>query len=247
MRTLRTMLILLMTLGLLTLGAGLPKLVGMMTDRETINRPGYQAMRSVALDLSGERRYLSTAGKIVLLSRCETFNVTEKETSMTEAEVNAALISQMEEYAAAGVFAWFDHTSWVLQPKLCIDPDAPDNYGIFWTVTIVNNQKPYESLNVDIDDETGRIYSIRYDLYGEYSLDGGLERNFATMDAFVHVYLNQLGLYDAEQDLEPNIEYGELDGDVLYGSFSFTDGEYGEIAIEFYVTRTGSLSVYFPE
>lgn len=249
MRTLKTMLIFLVTVGLIAAGANLPKLVAAVMDQDTMNQAGYRAMQSVALDLSGERRPLSTAGKLVLLRQGRTIAITEREASMTEAEVNAALEAQMDQYIAAGIFGWFDFTSWITQPYLCIAPDEPDHYNIFWTVTIVNENKPYQSLNVDIDDETGKIYAIRFDQYGSYSLDGVWERNFSTMEAFVSIYLSQLGLPETEQNaaVEPNMEYGELDGEVLYGGFTFMDSEYGQIGIEFYVTGAGSFYVYIPE
>lgn len=245
MRRLKNAMVFLVTLGLLAVGAGLPRLVAVATDRNHLDQPGTREMQSIDLDLSGERRELSVGGKIDLLRHCQIIDITEKEATMTVAEVNAAAEAAMAEYVDAGIFQWFDITSWTSQPKLCIDPDAPDNYGIFWMVTVINELKPYQSLGIDIDDETGTVYSIRYDLYGEYSLDGVWERNYSTMDAVSHVYLNQLGLL--EQNMEPNIEYGELDGEVLCGRFFFKDDDFGKIGIEFYVTGTGSFWVYFTE
>ena len=245
MRKLKTILIFLVTLALLAVGAAFPKLVAMVTDRNHLNQPGTQEMQSINLDLSGERQALSTVGKIDLLSRGQTINITENEASMTVAEVNAAVEAAMAEYVDAGIFEWFDITAWNTQPKLCVDPNAPDNYGIFWTVTILNEIEPYQSLGMDIDDETGKIYSIRYDTYGEYVLEGVWERNAAVMDGVVHVYLHQLGIM--ERNAEPYLEYSELDGEVLCGSFYFTDENYGRCGIEFYVTGTGSFWIYFPE
>ena len=246
MRKLKTALIFLVTLALLAVGAAMPKLLAMVNDRNHLNQPGTQQMQSIALDLSGENRVLSTVGKIDLLRSGKIIAVTENEASMTEAAVNATAGAAMEAYINAGIFQWFDVTAWNASPMLCIDPDAPDHYGIFWSVTILNENEPYQSLMMDIDDETGKIFSIRYDCYGTYSLDGVWERNTAVMDAFTHVYLNQLGLLDQE-NTEPNMEYGELDGEVLCGRFFLTDDDHGEIAIEFYVTGTGSFWNFFPE
>lgn len=246
MRKLNTILIFLVTVALLAVGAALPGLVAMVTDGNHLNQPGTRQMQSIDLDLSGERQALSTAGKIDLLRRGQMIAITEKEAAMTSADVNAAVETAMAEYIDAGIFDWFEFTSWDARPSLCIDPDSPDNYGIFWTVTIVNENEPYQSLGMDIDDETGKVYSIRYDIYGEYSLEGVWERNAAVMDVFTHVYLTGLGFLDETQHVEPNMEYGELDGEVLYGGLHFRNEEYGQMTIEFYVTGTGSFWVYFP-
>lgn len=245
MRKIKTLLVFLITLGLLGAGAYLPQLVAAVKDRKNLNQPGSQNMASVALDLSGERKGLSTAGKIDLLRRGKTIAVTEREASMMEADVNAAVEILMDDYIAAGIFNWFEYTSWVAQPYLCVDLEAPDNFCVFWSVTIINENKPYQTLEVDIDDETGKIFSIRYDRFGEFPLNGVWERNMATADAFVHVYLNQLELL--EENVEPHMEYHELDGHVLCGGFSFEDEEYGGLRIEFYTSGNGAFWLYFPE
>lgn len=245
MKKLKNCLILLLTILLIGCGAVLPGIMAAVMDRNTANQSGTREIASISLEMDDEKQSLTTVGKIDLLRRAQFINITEKEASMEVADVNDALETAMEEYIDAGVFEWFDYDSWITQPKLCIDPNDPDNYGIFWTVTVINEKEPYQTLAVDIDDETGIIYSIRYDTYGEYSLDGVWERNAAVMDGVVHVYLSQLGMM--ERNAEPYLEYGELDGEVLWGGFYFTDEDFGHCGIEFYVTGTGSFWVYFPE
>ena len=249
MRRLKNILILLLTILFIGCGAILPGVVAAVMDRDRANQSGTKEMPTFAWNVSdanGEPRSLSPLALIGLLRKGQTIAITEKDAAMTEAEVNAAVETAMGQYEDAGIFQWFDYDAWNVQPVLCIDPDAPDNYGIFWTVTIINKKAPYQTLGVDIDDETGKIYSIRYDIYGEYSLDGVWERNYAVMDAFVHTYLTQLGLLDGQQSVEPNIVYAELDGEVLCGGLYVENEEYGLQRIEFYVTGTGSFWVYFP-
>ena len=247
MKKLRNTLLLLLTAVLIALGAVLPKITAALVDRETVIQTGSRDMTPIALDVNGEVRSLSAVEKIDLLRKGQMIAITEKEAAMTEADVNAALEIAMREYEDAGIFGWFDFDAWNVQPMLCIDPNSPENYAIFWDVTIINKMAPYQTLGVDIDDETGKIYSIRYDIYGEYSLNGVWERNMATMDAFVHVYLTQLGFLDEQQNVEPRIEYGELDGEVLYGGLFLQNEDDGQTAIDFYVTGTGSFWNYFPE
>lgn len=250
MSKLKNTLILLLSAALIALGAALPEITAALADRETVSRSGTRKIPTFALDIAdgnGEPRSLSAAGKIDLLRDGRVINISENEARMTEAEVNAAAEAAMAAYIDAGIFEWFDYTAWNVQPKLCVDPDTPENYSIFWMVTIINENEPYQSLGMDIDDETGKVYSIRYDVYGEYQLDGVWERNYAVMDTLVHVYLTQLGLLDPQQNVEPNIVYGELDGEVLCGGLFFENEEFDLQRIEFYVTGTGAFWIYFPE
>lgn len=247
MMKLKKVMLLLLTAAMIALGAVLPKITAALVDRKTCNQSGSREMTAISLDVNAEARTLSAVEKIDLLRKGQMIAITEKEAAMTEADINAAVEIAMREYEDAGIFAWFDYEAWNVQPMLCIDPNAPENYAIFWDVTIINKMEPYQTLAVALDDETGKIYSIRYDIYGEYSLDGVWERNMATMDALVHVYLTQLGFLDEQQNVEPRIEYGELDGEVLYGGLFFQNEDDGQSPIEFYVTGTGSFWNYFPE
>lgn len=249
MRKFRITLILLSTAALLTLGAFLPMLLAAVTDRN-LNLSGTHEIPAIILNVSDanrEPRSLPAAGKIALLRDGKTINITEKEAAMSEAQVNAAVEKALSEYIDAGIFDWFEYTAWHTQPKLYIDPDVPDNYGIFWTVTILNEKEPYQNLTMDVDDETGNIFSIRYDIYESYSLDRIKERNSAILDTFVHVYLSQLGIADPLENTEAYVEYGELDGEVFYGVFLLQDEELGNIPIEFSVAGPGSFWVYFRE
>ena len=155
MRKVKNGLILLLTAALIALGAALPKITAAMMDRETDSQSGNREMTPIALDMNGEVRSLSTVEKIDLLRKGQMIAITEKEASLTEADVNAALEMAMREYEDAGIFAWFDYESWNVQPMLCIDPNAPENYAIFCDVTIINKMEPYQTLAVSLDDERG--------------------------------------------------------------------------------------------
>lgn len=250
MRELKNLLILLITLGLLVLGANLPGLVAALQDSATAGSAGYSDIQPVSLDLSGERRYLSPVEKLRLLGQYNNIPITAGQAAMTEDDVYATVIAQMDRYAAAGIFEWFEMTSQMAQPFLCVDPQDPSRYNIFWTVTLVNEKEPFQSLIVDMDDETGTICAIRYDLYGTYDVNGVWERSYQVLDAVATVYLNGLGVLAdrSETEVAPAFyEYLELDGEVLCGRLAFADDAGEEIRMEFYVNGTGGFYTYFPE
>lgn len=249
MKTWKKLLLLLVTLLLLAAGAFLPKLSAMLADRDFLNLPGSRDMKSVVLELFRERSNLITViGKIELLRSCGTIPITEREASMTEEEAYAALERQMQAYIDAGIVEWFDATLVDFQPNLCMDPEEPEQYGIFWYIDMVNERAPHQSLNVVLDDDTGKIYSICYNRPRESPSGGISERNFAVMEAFTQIYVGQLELFpsDSGAEVEPALEYYGVQDDVLCGGFS-VHGEYGWTRLEFYVSEAGDFYVRFPE
>lgn len=249
MRKLKVLLLILLTILLLIVGANLPKVVAAVQD-STANTVGYSDMQSVSLDLSGTRSSLSTAEKLLLLRSNNILSITEDEASMTLDEVYAAMEAAMEPYEDAGIFQWFKATSADYIPVICLDPENPERYNIFWSVSMVNKNEPYQILMLDIDDETGIPFSIRYETYGSYSLNNVLERNYTVMKAFTDIYFRQLGWTesaDYAESTDTGYEYGVLDGEVSLSRYSFGDVRYGEVIIDFYVTGTGSFYNYFPD
>lgn len=249
MRKLKAPLLILLTILLLIAGANLPKAAAVVQD-STANTVGYSDMQSVSLDLSGNRGSLSVEEKLLLLRDNNILSITEDEASMTLEEVQAAVDAAMRPYEDAGIFQWFKASSANYVPVLCLDPEDPERYNIFWSVSFVNKNEPYQILMLDIDDETGIPFSIRYEIYGSYDLKNVLERNYTVMRAFTDIYFRQLGwteVADYAESTGTGYEYGVLDGEVSLSRYSFGDARYGEINIEFYVTGTGSFYNYFSD
>ena len=98
---------------------------------------------------------------------------------------------------------------------------------------------------LDIDDETGKILCIRYDVYDSYSMDGVWERNKTIMDAFTDIYFAQIGMTEAAESAA-SIAYFERDGGVSSALYGFGDVTYGEIKLEFYVEGSGGFFLYLP-
>lgn len=246
MRNSKISFLILLTILILAAFAALPVIAASVQDNTTVNSSGYHEMESMKLDLNEEKETLPMMGKLALLGHMEWVNIDSSQASMTENEVFQAVETQMKAYEEAGIFQWFDVTLRSATPKLGIDLNDPNNFLVYWTVSFINEKDQSCSLLLDIDDETGKILCIRYDVYDSYSMDGVWERNKTIMDAFTDIYFAQLGMTEAKEyaESEAGYEYYERDGGVSNALYSFGDATYGEINIDFYVEGAGGFFIY---
>ena len=221
-----------LTVLLLLLGGGMPWIVSAVQDNALLHHSGYRDIDAIQLDFA-ER---SMADKLSLLSHSHPVDITHTQATMTQEAVFAAVEREMAQYEDAGIFRWFETTRQTAVPKLGIDVNDVNRFLVYWTVTYINKKDPSRSLMVDLDDETGKILSIRYEVYDTYSMDGVWERNRATMDAFTEIYFSQLDV------TPPDYEYFERDGGVSSALYRFEEFE-----IAFFAEGAGGFYLYFPE
>lgn len=248
MRKLKIPLLILLTIVLLIAGASLPTIVAAVQDRVTVDHSGFGDMPSIELTLSRDKDSMDAAEKLLLLAADNRIYISEAEANMTADDALTALCAEMDRYIDAGIFEWFDASSISCEPFICIDTNDTQRYNIFWTITMINKNEPYQVLMADMDDETGVIYSLRYEAYQEYALNGVWERNETVMDAFTDLYFQALGWTEAAEYARSTgigYEYLELDGEVSCARYSFGDTQYGEINMEFYVYGSGGFITYF--
>lgn len=239
---------LLLTLGLLLLGAVLPKIAAALQDAAGRNRPSYSDMQALALDFSQERKMLSLYEKLAVLGKGESISISDDAMVMTEDDAFAAAQECMTLYEQAGLFQWFDVSFSSAQPHLAISLENTNNTVLYWTVTYIYKKDPSQTLTLDVDDETGKALRITYHKYGSYSMDGVWERNREVLDRFADIYFTQLGLEEQAaqaRDTGDGYEYYERDGEVSNAQYIFTDDTYGEINIALYVEGSGSFFVVF--
>ena len=150
-----------LTILLLLLGGGMPWIVSAVQDNALLHHSGYRDIDAIQLDFS-ER---SMADKLSLLSHSQPVDITHTQATMTQEEVFTAVEREMAQYEDAGIFQWFEITRRTAQPKLGIDVNDVNRFLVYWTVTYINKKDPSRSLIVDLDDESGKILSIRYEVY----------------------------------------------------------------------------------
>ena len=254
MKKLNISLTLAITLGLLIVCAYLPQLVSSALDTQSGKAPSYNEMHSIQLDLSSGQNILPIMGKLTLLRDAETVNLSNlspSQTAIAEEEVYEAVDGFMQECESAGIFEWFEPSHLSMRPKLCFDSSDASNHLIYWTVTMINENEPNQTLLLDVDDETGKILCVTFRIYRSYSMDGVWERNKVVMDHFTDLYFGQLGLLEAAEAAEATAsisgtyEYLEIDGGVSNAIYDFTDASYGKIRIQFDVDGAGGFMITF--
>ena len=172
MKKLKMPLLVLLATIMLAAFASLPAIAASVQDSTTVNHSGYGQMKSMELEFAEEKETLPMMGKLALLGHMECVDIDPSQASMTEEEVFAAAEASMEAYIDAGIFQWFDVTLRSAVPKLGVDLNDVNNYIVLWTVSFVDEVDQSCVLLLDIDDETGKILSIRYGVYDSYSMDG---------------------------------------------------------------------------
>lgn len=247
MRNVKIILSLLLTTALIGTMAFLPQIAAFFLDRSTIGKVGTAPMQTVQLEFHSEDIPPEPGDllrKLSLQSRMSTVPINPEQATLTQAQVFEYVDIWMGDYINAGIFQWFDETYRYAEPYIGIDPENTANYNIFWGITIVNEKDPYHSLFLHIDDETGKILYIQYQIYRSFSTETVLDYTQFIMDAFVNIYFDQL-LYESDTLPAPTVDEGVVDGDVLYCRFTFPDTGYGEIVIEFETAGSGSFWMNF--
>lgn len=240
--------LILVTILFLGITASLPRIVATVQDRKAIDHSHYNEMVSLKLDLSEKRQQIPVLGKLAMLGGMTTVDIDPSQASMAQENVFAAAETLMEEYVQTGIFEWFDVTLRTATPKLGILADDTNNFLVYWTVVYFNENDSSRSLMLDIDDETGKILCIRYQVYDAYTMEGVWTRNQAVMEKFTDIYFAQLGLSEAAQYAKSNevgYAYYDRDGGVTDAQYSFGDALYGEIDLTFCVEGAGGFYLYF--
>lgn len=247
MKKLKIPVLILLTLGLLILFALLPKLISSALDIRLSQTPSFSDMFSIQLNLS-QKQEMSSIDKLAFLSTAEFANASQDQMTMSENDVSDHVYAFLLQCEAAGIFQVFEPSTVSMQPKLVYDLSDPSKHILVWTVTMIYEKDPSQSLLLDVDDETGQILSVKYSIYQQYVMDGVWERNKAVIDAITDLYFSQLGLLDKATEIENSAtdagtmyEYKEVDGGVTEVIFVFASPSFGEVLVQFNVDGAGGF------
>lgn len=253
MSKLKTGLVLLLTVLLIAALALLPQAVAGLSDFLGNEKPGSATMQSV--ELAFDVNWIEEPGymmrKLALEQNMSTVPIAPEQAAMTEEEVLTAAQDAMTPYMEAGVFDWFEYTFSSVEPYLAVDPGDKNNNSIFWSVAFVREEKPYQSLFLHLDDETGCILFLSYETYGPDRFNYYYPENQRLMmEGLVDSFLEPLKLTASQLSEYDNLEgcavaEQKMTDDVTCVRYTYEDAQYGTIDVAFLISPEG-LHIYFP-
>ena len=248
MNKLKMPLAIVLTVVLLLLCAALPKFVSLIIDIKSGQSPSYTDMATVQLDLSSNSSF-TTTDKLALMCTAEATNISPDQMTMTEDDVHAAVTAFLKQLESSGIFSGFEPTVLSIQPKLMFNLSDSSQHIAVWTVSFTCDDEPYQSLLLDVDDETGQILSVSYNIYQSYEMETVWEHNAVVLRILAEVYFSQLGLGEgmnvAAINTEQIYDYNEVDGGVTEAVYMFESPLFGEFYIQFTVDGAGGFSTIF--
>lgn len=239
MHKIRITILLLMTALLLAAGAVLPGIVAAVQEDGQMNEVGYSPIQSVELKLTEEQESLPMLGKLSLFNDGGLYAVSEDEAAMTREDVREAVERELAHYYEWEMipYNWVD-SSFIATPYLAYGTDNDAMYSIFWEVAIYCDSENSFSLNLYVDDETGKILSLHFDSVWPleiYDLQ-------VYLDLFHQIYFESLGMTESAEYWENNglvEDISQNSGGIPAVRYTFGDMIYGEVNVEFYVYSRG--------
>lgn len=240
----KTIIALLLTLGVLAAGAMLPGVAAAVQDSAGANNSGSRAILPVTLELSaGEPEAQLLLGGLALVRDGSLYKVDESTAAMAEAEVLEAVKAGLQPYYYAELipYNWTDYES-SMTPYPAYGSADPETYGVLWVVSI--SWESYDHyLELYVDDETGLILYLHYGCTEEqetvYTTSGLLA-------ALSEAYFESTGLTEVLADPErfgvENVIYDDSglsaggDPSVVYTLYTQS---YGQLALEFCLYQVG--------
>ena len=248
MKKLKIFLAVVAALGMVLLCANLPRLTATFIDAQAGNSPVYNDIHSVELELKEEKDMLPIFGKLSLCATGETAYIEEFHAQKTEKEIKDYVYTFMDACQRAGFYQNFTPSTEVVRTWLLYDVGDPSNAIVIWTYFAFLGD-PCQELEIMIDDETGKILSLAYEIYNvPYSTDGIWERNRKIVEPLADLYFEHLGLseYAEAAEAAPGTlyRYMEIDFGVTDVYYTLSDPTYGTLEVLFDVGGAGTFRVH---
>ncbi len=240
MKKLYTPIVLILALGIVILGAFLPKMAGSWQDSSDKNQEGLAVVSNVQLDTDSDSGTTIRAKLALLGGYQDSIELPVSMASMSEGDVFRVVQETIEVYQRSGLIPPMqkeigprDLTATVS----LIRWDTTAGEGtIFWNVSVQIQDR--HQLSLVVDDETERILVVSY---YDFMAEEGAWQDSAQLDArliaLAEPYLDGLGDEFSEYgagDVLANVEQrGER---YLHAMLSWGDMRYGETRMEFLVT-----------
>lgn len=239
MGKLKTGLILLLTLALLTAGACLPRIAAAVQDGRTMGAPATQQVRSVQLEIRTDPPALE---KLAMFSKQDgVIEIPEGSAALSTAEAEELAYQALELYIEAGLIKPFETYTYDIRPLLAQVPDDPELTGVYWNVSIAEEMEGYCMATLAIDDETGKVLLIHF-FSGDENEKEDRKEMLALLGA---LYFESLGITNYVDFAVDDLEMAYIGENSVGQRYRFGDVVYGEVNLDLYVCANG-FYVEFP-
>lgn len=148
-----------LTMLLVIMGALLPGIAAAIQDAAA-QEAGFDSMQSVELKFRDDTHALEA---LWLYRDSTASTISPSDASLTEQQVLDIAADTIGAYVDAGLIAYeIDLRQAKLTATLGYDSQEPEENGIFWYLTLTGDADLYDSMNITIDDATGRVIHIYY-------------------------------------------------------------------------------------
>ncbi len=225
------------TVAMAILCAGLPSLTAIFMEKQGKNAPFFNDMHPV--EQVSDTDTLPMLEKLWLYDNGKSVNIKPANATKTELEIKKCGEAFLYPCRANGIYQVVTFAHPTMTTNLIYDMDDPSRSMIVWEYYATNFQTTADgqylgetrTINVIVDDETGKILSVRFDHYNvSYSTKDIWERNRKRIEPLMDLYFAQLGLLEAAKAVKAspqNYEYLERDTGVTEVHYTFADSTHG--------------------
>lgn len=265
----RMILIVVGVLVLVALCAGLPGLTSMFMDKQAQNAPVFNDIHPV--EQISDTDTLTMLERLWLYSNGKSVDIKPANATKTEAEIKKCVEAFLSPCRAAGIYQDVTFLYPAVTTKLIYDVDDPSQTMIIWEYYATNFQTTADgqyfgetwAINVIVDDETGKVLSIRVDhhmvdeetgkvipvQFDHYNVSHSIkdiwERNKKRIEPLEKLYFAQLGWTEqaeAAKASPQNYEYLERDTGVTEMHYTFADSTHG-VKINLFVSDADTFRI----
>ena len=241
-------LLLLLTVLLLISFAFLPALAGRLQDARAQKTVSSRPLHSIVPYISENGSGLLVSDKLKILQESEISSIVPAMASLDEQQVRAAVEAGIQPYVEAGIMRPFVFWEFHATPYVTISWQDASHWFVFWDVSlVVVSDEIQQSLNVTLDDETGKFLMLQYlDPCAKEDLQSW-DENCLQLRQFSQIWLEQAGLWDSASPVTSETESQQVQGmypGMCIAVYALDGGVKGPIHITFSVSGYGEYTMW---
>ena len=234
MRKVKNALVILLSLLLMAGGSLLPMAAARIQDNAVTNAVAYGNIEALQLKLEEEVLSMTYPEKMSLIINGMGMEVGDENTRLKNADVPEAAYAALTPYLELFLGKVPDNDMLQFYPVMVYDETDPLRYAYYWHVSLSLDMSAKDTMNMILDDETGKLLAVELMDPGMSIERGYLEKLRTALSA---IYLEELALTPAEEwMLAAEEKYGIP---AAGSSCLFADENGNEIFIEICVDEYG--------